>query len=308
MTDSLDPNSFDLKGKKSSKLPLVIVGVLAVGGIGFFVWKSMQTRDNRKRHAELIEEFAKLEKEEVGKFWACILGQGVDPNVFSHNLELSARITSQFAVDPKNYPTKVREECTPKAKDARDKVLGLSGPSDYDAALKKYGDALKELGAQLDAWTKVAPAQVKDMQIGKALNQAGSAWHSFEGGKPAPEVANYDRFLHCAVPNVDKMKDGQALVEYLFNECKKPDYLTTLNEKCGPELIADPAGPPTKGFATAQKKLAGDDRALSAFDDCMRKGRKGKRRDDLADVGKAWVAWREAGIEIRKIGSEALKD
>lgn len=307
MTD-LEHNNYDLKGKKSSKLPLIIIGVLLVGGIGFFAFKSMQTRDNRKRHAQLIDDFAKVEKEEVGKFWTCVLGQGADPAAFPDNLSLSARITSQFGVEPKTYPNRVREECTPKAKDARDKVLALSGPSDYDAALKKYGDALKEIGAQLDAWTKVAPAQVKDMQIGKALNQAGTAWHGFEGGKPAAEVANYDRFLHCAVPTVDKLKDGQALVELLFAECKKPDYLASLNEKCGPELIADPAGPPSKTFAATQKKMAGDDRELSAFDDCMRKGRKGKRRDDLADVGKAWVAWREASLEVRKIGSEALKD
>jgi len=308
MTDSLDPNNFDLKGKKSSKAPIIVIGVLAVGGIGFFAFKSMQTRDARKRHAEFIEGFQKVEKEEVGKFWACVLGQGLDPNALPDNLALSARITSQFGVDPKNYPTRVREECTPKAKDARDKVMALAGPSDYDAAVKKYAESLKEIGAQLDAWTKVAPAQVKDMQIGKALNQAGTAWHSYESGKPSDEVANYDRFLHCAVPTVDKMKDGQALVEFLFGECKKPEYLSSLNEKCGPELIAEPAGPPTKGFAGAHKKLSGDDRELSAFDDCMRKGRKGKRRDDLAEVGKAWVAWREAGIEVRKIGSEALKD
>jgi hypothetical protein len=268
----------------------------------------MQAREVKKRHVELMEGFARVEKEEVGKFWSCVLGAGVDPNVFPDNLALSARITGQFGMDPKNYPTRVREECTSKAKDARDKVLALSGPSDYDAALKKYADALKEIGAQLDAWTKVAPSQVKDMEIGKALDKAGADYHAFEGGKPSNEVANYDRFLHCAVPNVDKMKDGQALVEFLFAECKKPEYLSTLNEKCGPELIADPAGPPTKSFAATHKKLAGDDRELSAFSDCMRKGRKGKRRDDLADVGKAWVAWREAGIEIRKIGAEATKE
>jgi hypothetical protein len=40
----------------------------------------------------------------------------------------------------------------------------------------------------------------------------------------------------------------------------------------------------------------------------MRKGRKGKRRDDLADVGKAWMAWLEAGRDVHKIGKEALKD
>jgi hypothetical protein len=63
-----------------------------------------------------------------------------------------------------------------------------------------------------------------------------------------------------------------------------------------------------KDFNGTIKKLAADDRELSAFDDCMRKGRKGKRRDDLADVGRAWVDFMEAGRAVRKIGKEALKD
>src|SRR5262249_55228119 len=144
--------------------------------------------------------------------------------------------------------------------------------------------------------------------IGKRMNSAGTAWHSFEVGKPANEVAAFDHFLHCAVPTVDSMKDGQALVEFLFNSCKKPEFVEKLNAECGKELLNDSPAGPTKGFAGTQKKMGGDDRDLSAFDDCMRKGRKGKRRDDLAEVGKAWVAWQEAGHEVRKIGKEALKD
>ena len=35
---------------------------------------------------------------------------------------------------------------------------------------------------------------------------------------------------------------------------------------------------------------------------------KGKRRDDLADVGRAWVDFMEAGRAVRKIGKEALKN
>lgn len=304
---NLDPNLM-LK-KKGSKTPLIIVGVLAAGGIGFAVLRTMQQHELRKTHAAFLESFANIEREEVGKFWTCILGPNVDAAMFPDNLALSQRITSQFGVDAKNYPNKVREECTPKAIDAKHKVDDLKGPSEYEAALKKYATGLKELATAFDAWTKIAPAQVQDMEVGKALDKAGAAWHSFGGGKPDADVIAFDRFLHCAVPTVDSMKDGQALVEYLFAECKKPEYLTKLNETCGRELIADPpATEPTKGFQTALKKIGGDDRDLSAFDDCLRKSRKGKRRDDLADVGKAWLAWLEAGREVRTIGKEMLKE
>jgi hypothetical protein len=302
----LDP-SLALK-KPGSKVPMIVIGVAVVGIIGFFVVTSMKKQDQRKMHAALMEQFQAVEKDDLGKFWSCVLGPNVDPATFPDNLVLSSRITGQFGTDPKNYPTKVREDCTPKAIDAKHKIEGLQAPSEYQAPLKKYGDALKDMASAFDEWTKIAPAQVKDMEVGKKVDVAGAAWHSFAGGKPDNDVIAWDRFLHCAVPAVDTMKDGQALVEFLFAQCKNPAYVSKMNDECGKELVADPVGAPTKNLAATQKKLGADDRDLEAFGDCMRKGRKGKRRDDLADVGKAWVSWLEAGREVRKIGKEALKE
>jgi len=308
--NNLDPN-MSLTGKKGSKVPMIVIGVLAAGGIGFAVFKMMKQQDTRKMHAKVMEDFATVERDDLGKkFWSCVLGPNIDAGMFKSNLELSARITSQFGTDAKNYPSRVREECTPKAIDAKHKVesIAATAPSEYAEPMKKYGDALKAIADALDDWTKVAPAQIQDMEISRKLDPAGAAWHGFAGGTPDKDVIAFDRFLHCAVPAVDTMKDGQALVEYLFNQCKNPAYLERLNGECGKELIADPPGLPSKGMAATIKKLGSDDRDMSAFDDCMRKGRKGKRRDDLADVGKAWVAWMEAGTEVRKIGKEALKE
>jgi hypothetical protein len=308
--NTLDPN-MSLTGKKGSKTPMIVVGVILLGVIGFVGFKMMKKQDERKLHAKVMEQFAGIEREDLGKkFWGCVLGPNVDPGMFPDNLALSARITSQFGADAKNYPNHLREECTPKAIDAKHAVetLAATAPSEYAEPMKKYGDALKGLADSLDAWTKIAPAQVADMEIAKKLDPAGAAWHAFAGGTPDKDVISYDRFLHCAVPEVDTMKDGQALVEFLFKMCKDAKYVTRLNDECGKELTADPPGLPTPKLKQTVSKLAADDRDLSAFDDCMRKGRKGKRRDDLADVGKAWLSWLEAGREVRKIGKEALKE
>jgi len=307
LDDGNVPGDLQLK-KPGGKTPMIVVGVLVVGVGGFFVMKMMKRQDERKMHAKVMEQFASLEKDDVGKFWTCVLGPNVDPGMFPDNLALSAKVTSQFGVEPKTYPNKVREECTPKAIDAAHKVTDIKAPSEYDEGLKKYAQALKDLSSAFDAWSKIAPQQVAEMEMGKKLDSSGGAWHAFAGGKPTPEVINFDRFFHCAVPTLDTMKDGQAVVEFLFNSCKKPEYVQRLNEECGKELIADPPGQPTKNWQAPIKKLGADDRDMQAFDDCMRKGRKGKRRDDLADVGKAWVAWLEAGRDVRKIGKEALKE
>jgi hypothetical protein len=297
--------------QKSSKTPLIVVAAVVVAGIGYFVFTQMKRQEERKRQAAFMQSFQDIEKGEVGKFWACLLGNNVDAASIPDNLTLSARIENAFGTDSKTYPQRVREDCTPKAVDAKHKVEALDSPVVYKDALGKYGKALADLAHELDEWTKVAPQMLAERAVGKRVGETGAAWHAFEGGKPSNDVAAYDRFLHCAVPGVDKMKDGQALVEFLFNQCKNPAFVTRIDAECGKEVVAEGAAAsagPTAGMKEALKHFQADDRELSAFDDCLRKARKGKKRDDLAGVGKAWVAYVEAGHEVKKIGQEALKE
>jgi hypothetical protein len=246
-----DPNALDPSlslTKKSSKVPYIIAGVAVAGVIGFFVWSASKQRAQRELHAAFMERFASLEKEDVGKFWACILGPNVDVGMFPDNLALSQKITSQFGVDPKNYPTKVREDCTPKAIDAKHKVEKLESPDDYKEQLGKYSSGLQQLAAAFDAWSMIAPAQVAEMEQGKKVGSYGAAWHGFESGKPGNDVLAYDAFLRCAVPGIDKMKDGQGVVEFLFKSCKDEKYITHLNGDCGKIILSDTAPQPPKDF------------------------------------------------------------
>jgi hypothetical protein len=305
-----DPNAdFALK-KSGSKTPWLVVGVIAVAAIGFFVYRSMQAQKTREMHVAVMKQFQDIEKDEViGKFWACLLGAGVDPGMFQNNLALSQRVEGAFGTDPKNYPAKVREECTPKAIDAKHKIEGITAPAIYDPALKAYAKSLADLSTAFDAWSKLAPAHLAEREVGAKVGTFGAAWHSFAGGKPGNDVIAYDRFLHCAIPTVDKMKDGQAMVEFLFKECKDPKYLERLQKECGKEVTTE--GIPqmaTPGFKTAVGKMAADDRELQAFDDCLRKGRKSKRSDDGEEVGKAWLSFMEAGRKVREVGKEALSE
>jgi hypothetical protein len=307
-----DPNALDpsvsLTGKKMGKGPFIIAGVVVAAVVGVIAFKMMKEQDERKLHAAFMEEFATVEKQEVGKFWVCVLGPGVDPGTLPNNLALSQRVEGAFSVDLKNYPIKIREECTPKANDAKKKVAALATPPMYEDAIKKYASSLTTLAAAFDSWAEAAPAQVQEREVGKKVGEFGAAWHAFSGGKPGNDVAAFDRFLHCAVPGVDGMKDGQAVVEYLFKQCKDLNYAARVSNECGKEVTSSVPAGPSKGFQTALRKLAADDRELSAFDDCLRKARKSKRKDDLEGVGQAFVAYMDAGREVRKIGAEALKE
>jgi hypothetical protein len=304
----LDP-SLALK-KPGSKTPLIVVGVIVVGAIGFFMWRSMQERKLQEMHAAVLEQFRAVDKDEVvGKFWACLFGPNVDPGMFPNNLALSARLETAFSLDPKNFPAKVREDCTPKAIDARHKVEAISAPAVYEPAFKKYEESLTELSTAFDDWAKVAPSHMQERIMGQKVATDGAAWHAFAGGKPGADVIAYDRFFHCAVPGLDKLKDGQAVVEFLFKSCKDPKYLERLNSECAKEVTTEGVPlPPTPGFKTAVGKLAADDRDLAAFDDCLRKGRKSKRSDDSEAIGRAWKSYMDAGAAVRTIGKEALSD
>jgi hypothetical protein len=304
-----DPGALSLQ-KKSSPVPKIVIGVLVVGGIGFFVWNSSQTRKKREMHANVMKQFADVEKDEVtGKFLACLFGNNTDPAQIPNNLALAQRVETAFMTDPKNFPNKVREDCTPKAIDARHKAEAITAPAEYDAAFKKYEQSLTDLAAAFDEWAKLAPSHLEERMMGKKVQDDGTAWHAFAGGKPAADVIAYDRFLHCAIPGVDKMKDGQAIVEFLFKECKDQKYLDRLAGECGKEVTAEGVPQaPSAGFKTAVGKFAADDRELQAFNHCLHKGRSAKRSDDSEGIGKAWVGYMQAGHDLREIGKKELAE
>jgi hypothetical protein len=304
----LDPN-LSLT-KKGSKTPLIVVGVVVVAVGGFFMWRSMQAQKLKELHAGVMKQFAQVEKDEVvGKFWACLFGPGVDPGTFPNNLALAQRLENAFTADPKNFPNKVREDCTPKAVDARHKVEAITAPSEYEPAFKKYEESLTQLAGAFDDWAKIAPSHMEERLLGQKVNTDGTAWHAFAGGKPGADVIAYDRFLHCAIPTVDKMKDGQAVVEFLYNQCKDQKYLDKLSKECTKEVTTEGVPQaPTPGFKGTIGKLAADDRELSAFDHCLHKSRASKRTDDSEAIGRAWVGYMEAGRGVREIGKKELAE
>ncbi len=298
----LDP-SLSLKSS-SSKTPMIVVGLLVAGAIGYFAYSSMKEQSNRKIHAQVMESFQQIEHNEVGPFWECVLGPNVDPASFPSNLEFAARLESAFAMDTKTYPQKVSQECAPKALEAKHRVGTINAPPEYSEAIKKYEESLSALATELEAWSKIAPAHVAEREVGKKMDQDADAYHAWDGSKPSPEVMAYDAFLHCAAPALDRMKDGQALVEYLFEQCKSGAFTTRLENECGKNLTTPPIVP-SPGLKAGFKNA--DGREKDALGDCLRKNRKGKRQDDSAGLQRAWKDYLDAGAGVKKIGKDALK-
>ncbi len=296
--------------KKGSKMPLIIVGVLLAGGGGFLAYSAKKTHAERTVHAKFMEEFRDFEKEELGKFWSCAIGPNADGTTIAVPDQITTKVDQNFASDFRNYPTRVREECAQKAKDAATKANALMMLPAYTAPIDAYGKSIIAMSDGLEEWSKAAPEQVQTKMVGKNVDEYGNAWHSFAGGAPSPEVIAYDQFLHCAVPDADtKYKDSLELATKIHDSCKDTKYRDKLQEECG-KLVTDKPAQPTKSWKTAQQKFGPDDetRELSAIADCLKKARKAKLKDNLSPVGLLWVKFREAREVVLKVGADALKE
>jgi hypothetical protein len=310
-----DPGA-ELKGKGVPWPVYLAIGLAVAGAIGFVVLRSYKGREKRKVHVAFMETFADFEKNDVAKFWRCLFNtKDADARRFNTPDQMTAQLEQALMTDPKNFPEKVNTECIPMLAPSMKKMKDFTPvpPADYDAALDKYSKALGGLANAFTAWGEGAPKRVESqIQLNK-ITSAGSAWQQTGNPKkPDPDALRFDRFMRCAVPDLDKMKDGQALLEFLAGKCvgKKTDpaFLDKLRDKCIPEAQEAPAkAPPT--FGKVLEKLGAEyDREDQAWGSCFRSMRKASKKDDLAGVARAWTESVNAGTEVRKVGAALLKD
>jgi hypothetical protein len=118
--------------------------------------------------------------------------------------------------------------------------------------------------------------------------------------------------MHCAVPGLAKMKDTQAMLEYLADTCYKKDpvaFMDRVRKECGPILAnVDPKAKPSGTWKlSGQKFYEQDARQLQAWESCGRKSRKGKKAEDLATFLVALGDYMEARTGVVKV-ARAIKD
>lgn len=301
------PDDLSLAGKKGSKAPLIIVGVLIAAGLGYFIYSSRKTLEERKVHASFLEHFQAWEKDDLLKFWVCTLGPNTDGATVPSPDAITAKIDQQFASDFKAYPGKLREECAKLAKDAADKLSTLGALPEYTGALQTYAKSVTAISDALEDWAKVAPEQIQSKMVAKNAEDYGNAWHAYQGGAATPEIIAYDLFLHCADADLEKHKDNLELAKHLFEQCKQAPFRERMQNECG-KLVTDKPTAPTKNWKQVLQKIGADSKDVDAVGDCLKKARKGKLKDNLAPVGMRWVAFREAREAVLKIGKDALKE
>ena len=271
----------------------------------------------RLPHIRFAEQFSAFEKDRVNPLWRCLFGRDRgDGHFFRSAEQLNLALEDALFTDPRAFPSHVIEQCLPHPLRAARSLGDLEPepPPEYRPALADYGKALTDLASALSLWAEGAAPRIESKVLEKQLVQDGEAWSTTNNLSAADPVAwRYDAFLHCAVPELDRLKDSQALLETLATRCiarsgqpADAEFLERLHGTCLPAAKTSPAKAPPRFKATWDKLAADYDRLSQGFGVCFRRMNKTRKRPGLEELDSAWERSLGASSQIRQLLSAQL--
>ena len=275
--------------RKRNRMILVTIGAVVVVALGYLQVKERNRKATAQQKLDYAAQFVELEKRETGAFWNCVMASEVDVGMFQKAEQFQQRIESAYFTQQKTFSDYLTTECVPKMERARQAFGGLrDAPAELQGPIDKYRETLPKLQAGLEDYAENIKKRGSVKDVDQLIQETGNAWHSTPD--PTPEAAAFEKFLYCAVPGLAKLKDAQALLEFLADQCFKKDpvaFMDKVRADCGGLLnVADkeakvnPKSVPT--WKTTRKQLFEEEaRQLQAWESCGKRSRKGKKKEDL---------------------------
>jgi hypothetical protein len=294
--------------QKRKRTIFMVVAVAVVGGGVFFYKKDL----DKKKQAQVILDaggrFAERDKADMGAFWNCLMGTEVDVGMFSSGDQIQQRVESAYFTQQKTYSEHLTTECIPKLEAARGAMSGMvtDVPGALRPPLEKYVGALPKMQEGLETYAEKLKTRGATKDVDQSIQEVGAAFNP----EPSAESVAFEKFLVCAIPDLDKKKDIQGVLEFLADTCKKDPvaFMTKVRADCGPMIQGvdkDAKAAPSKTFkANAKKFYEEDQRQLQAWEYCGRKSRKGKKQLDLEQFLTASSDYMEARNELVKTARE----
>jgi hypothetical protein len=287
---------------------VIVLVALVAGGV---VWyRDYVQKQQRQAKLDFFERWADLEKRETGAFFNCVMASEVDMNLFSTADQVQQRVESAYFTQQKTFSDHLLTECVPKIERVRQAFAGLSNPpGEMAEGIAKYQAILPRLQTAIEEYAEKIKGRQSVKDVDQLIQEVGGVWHA--GGAPSPEGIAFEKFMHCAVPGLARMKDTQEMLEYLADACYKKDpvaFMDRVRKECGPLLSApDPRATPSKTWKLSQRFYEEDARQLQAWEGCGRRSRKGKKVEDLAAFLLAVGDYMEARVVVVK-AARAIKD
>jgi len=273
--------------QKRTRMIILAVGAVVVGGGGFWTMRERKKTAAAQAVLEAGGRFAEREKEEMGAFWNCVMSSEVDIGNFQSADQIQQRIESAYFTQQKTYSEHLTSECVPKLEHGRSAIgaLATDFPPELKVPLDKYLTTLPRLQTGLESYAEKVKGRAAVKDVDATIQEVGGAFSA----DPTPESVAFEKFMECAIPDLDKKKDIQAVLEYLASTCKTDavKFMTRVREQCGPGLQninKDAKVTPPKTFKAFTKKFFEEDqRQLQAWEYCAKHSRKGKKVLDLED-------------------------
>jgi len=273
--------------QKRNRLIGLVVGVVVVGGGGFWTMRERKKKAAAQAVLEAGGRYAEKEKEEIGSFWNCVMSSEVDIGNFQSADQIQQRIESAYFTQQKTYSEHLTTECVPKLEHGRAAIGSLTSevPEDMKPALDKYLATLPRVQTGLESYAEKVKGRSVVKDVDATIQEVGGAFSP----EASVESTAFEKFLVCAIPDLDKKKDIQGVLEFLASTCKTDavKFMTHVREQCGPmiqNLNKDGKPAPSKTFkANAKKFYEEDQRQLQAWEYCAKHSRKGKKALDLQD-------------------------
>jgi hypothetical protein len=281
---------------------------LVVGG---YLWyRDYRSKGGKQEKLDFFERWAELERKETGAFFNCVMSSEIDVNLISTADQVQQRIEAAYFTQQKTFSDHLLTDCVPKIERARQAFGALKDPpAELAPPMAKYQDVLPQLQSGIEEYAEKIKSRQGVKDVDQLIQELGNVWQG--GGGPSPEAVAFEKFLHCAVPGLAKMKDVQQMLEFMADACFKKDpvaFMDRVRKDCGPLLSSPSGSTPSKTWKLSQQRFLEEDaRQLQAWESCGKRSRKGKKTEDLTTFLTHVGTYMEARVGVVK-AARAIAD
>jgi hypothetical protein len=204
--------------------------------------------------------WAEVERVDVAAAWQCLFNKDVDVGQLQNGQQVRRLLEAAHDGLKDEYPKHLLG-CLTHLGQAR-RVLGTpraTAGARYAASLEALEGALHLYAERLE---RLEPMEELDEEIVAHAR----AWYTDGDGRHA----GYERFLACAVPELQTLADDRALYDWLADRCFKHDpvrFMARVRKECGP-LLEQESPSPTLAQSRRKFHLGAEKPQIQSWESC----------------------------------------
>jgi hypothetical protein len=224
---------------------------------------------------------------QVGSFWNCLFGREVAVADLENGQQARRLGEAAYSRDKQAYPRQLVELCLPRLQKAR----GSLEAAPATPALARYRAQLTAVEEAVRLYAQRLAVRQATKELDDGIVAHAGAWYA--DATDAPRSVAYQRFLTCAVPELDRLPDDPALYRHLADRCFAADplpFMRRIRAACAPLLHE--ARPPAAGYARTRRKFRGAGTVqVSSWESCSDIARAEERLGDGVELVRAADAY-----------------